>query len=1368
MTKLCMAALLTAAGHTAAVHADRVAWFPMDVQSGLNERVSGGHWDIQGNFAPMQISLDASRPAWRTDGYTSKAVAHLGNLVDGSEMSATVWVAPDTYPIIVHEHPTEEKSEIVSCLTDNSGFGFFLGRTGHYSFVTYVGGVRVEVESDRLLPLWEWTCLSGVVSDGKVRLYAGKTLVGEADAPGNVRVADSELFIARRNDGGDWPGVNVRTFNGGIGEIAVYSNAIGVDEMEDTMPALLNLPADHYKGNRMRAGFHGQPEMNWTNETHGLIYSGGLYHLFFQKTGSAPVMTHQHWGHIVSEDLMHWRDTRPALAPGESYDIKGCWSGCVAIDRALNGGAPTIFYTGVDYAQPYLAMATATDATLANWEKSASNPIVTLKDGAESHFRDCFYFKGDDGCCYMITGTSKDGRAATMLHRLDGDSWTDLGYSWVSEDAGVDGNFAEMPNLVKLGDKWMMTTTALGSDQGVVCRYRLGSLDGGRFVPDEAYRLPRKVDILAERGFGLMSPSPSVDASGNVIAMGIVADKLPTHYNLSNGFAHLYSLPRVWTLSDGELAQAPHPMTETLRAEDAFGQYHAADVALNGTLSLENVRGRAAEIDARFTVGTSTFGINFFKNAKGRQATLSYNPATHELAVDFGGIKRWGQDEGNPNRFSAIIPADRAPREGEEFRLHLFLDRSILDIFAGDRYAASVRVFCEDDEADNIELFADGLTTVASVDAYLMDGGDHTAEPVAPKEFQLPANNGKVAFLKSSLGVSQQEQAALDFFRRTNPKGTVFETSDLSGLNTKKIDCLWIHIDRMGLEHGWEHLPAEFVAPEVVEAVQNYLEAGGNIYLTSHATQYAVAIGRLNSHYAPNEIATGEGGHGTDSWTVNPRIMQRYDHSSHAIYNDLEECDIFEWNEGTFGLLYGGGANIHREDHNCMWRLRDFHFSSEGDNRIEQFENATHSRVIGTWGQDNSDEFAGIIEFYPMQNADHEYGGTIIANGLAACQWYVEGENAYEQNLQLLTANTFTYLANPNKEEQPENPGGGEYVEPETPEIPESTGNVAMYIGASMAEVMNNEQEWGAVQLFQSLYPGATVIYGLPELINESETPYDCLWVHAERDHIGAGWQNVTGLNDEATIKALSEYLSNGGNLYLSKHAAQLVVALGRTDAAPTEFGNTDPNIILERPDHDEWQANIYANGEDWSEHTIFYQIPYIDVEHGKVIDLLGKGARHYDRNCMWKLNDFGGHDEFCRNHNARVLATWGHNGGQAWGGIIEFMPRTGTMNRAISQDRVEARKGTVVANGLAAYQIAPLQGSVNPYQDNINKLTSNILAYLSPVAEEDLSTGVAGVSTAEAPVRWFTLQGVEVVRPSAAGIYIRVCGKESHKVIVK
>ena len=53
------------------------------------------------------------------------------------------------------------------------------------------------------------------------------------------------------------------------------------------------------------------------NDPNGLCRWQGRWHLFYQ--GYPPEDPRQHWGHAVSDDLIHWRDLPYAIYPNPEY-----------------------------------------------------------------------------------------------------------------------------------------------------------------------------------------------------------------------------------------------------------------------------------------------------------------------------------------------------------------------------------------------------------------------------------------------------------------------------------------------------------------------------------------------------------------------------------------------------------------------------------------------------------------------------------------------------------------------------------------------------------------------------------------------------------------------------------------------------------------------------------------------------------------------------------------------------------------------------------------------------------------------------------------------------------------------------------------
>jgi fructan beta-fructosidase len=89
-----------------------------------------------------------------------------------------------------------------------------------------------------------------------------------------------------------------------------------------------------------RPQFHYSARRGWTNDVNGLLYSDGVYHLFYQHNPYGCSFGNLHWGHAISGDLVHWEEQPVALYPKRFGDWR--YSGCGFVDRQnslnLKGG----------------------------------------------------------------------------------------------------------------------------------------------------------------------------------------------------------------------------------------------------------------------------------------------------------------------------------------------------------------------------------------------------------------------------------------------------------------------------------------------------------------------------------------------------------------------------------------------------------------------------------------------------------------------------------------------------------------------------------------------------------------------------------------------------------------------------------------------------------------------------------------------------------------------------------------------------------------------------------------------------------------------------------------------------------------------
>ncbi len=710
----------------------QVVKFPMEVTPAgtIEETVSGTSSAVNGATAPV-VADGAKGKAWRLDGYSSYAKATIDPAkFDGQEqVTLSLWVAPESYPMMRIDEDGEWFTTIVgnqnAATSGDKGFAFTLGNRGTYGFSCYIKGFKVEITASEKLARYQWNHLVVTVdgTNGKcITMYNNGKQVAtkKTGATKGFNGGGSELYIGKAPAEQQSGYFHLNTFNGLIDDFEIYTG-IESDLINATCTDAPQLAysANRYAGDILRPAFHAMPSAGWTNETHGAVYYNGKYHVFFQKNPNGPYMARLNWGHITSTNLYAWQEERTAISPAESYDLKGCWSGCVFTDDELTGGKPNIFYTGVDYAKAMIAQAQPADDDLLVWNKMADNPVINGKPGGLSDdFRDCYVFRNGDNV-YMIVGTSKNGVGAATLHKYNKTTGTwsnnegDIFFS--GANASQAGTFWEMPNMTQMGDKWLFTVTPQNTASGVRTLYWTGTVNSdGTFKADS--NTPKTVEMagFTKDGYGLLSPT-IFKKDDKVLMLGIVPDKLASEHNYKLGYAHTYSLPREIALdANGNLVQKPYSGLTAMRTAASFEK---TDITLNGSQDLSPVEGRSMEMSATFTAGSSDFGFTFFGDGS-KQATLTYSPATGSVRLDASGISRIVQD----NAFGGVYQQTvGAVASGNEVKLTAYVDHSIVDIFVNDTYAASVRVFPTDESAVKATAFASGETKVKSLKAYILD-----------------------------------------------------------------------------------------------------------------------------------------------------------------------------------------------------------------------------------------------------------------------------------------------------------------------------------------------------------------------------------------------------------------------------------------------------------------------------------------------------------------------------------------------------------------------------------------------------------------------------------------------------------------------
>ena len=300
------------------------------------------------------------------------------------------------------------------------------------------------------------------------------------------------------------------------------------------------------------------------NDPNGLIRWHGHYHLFYQYNPAGtdgPGQACIHWGHAVSDDLVHWRDLPLALAPTVgSPDEDGCWSGC-AVDH---DGVPTIVYSGNRQGRQRTCLARSHDDLL-TWEKDPRNPViaewpagldlVACRDPAV--WRD-----GDEWYQLLGAGIRGTGGAALLYRSHDLVTWEYLHPLLTGERARIApvdlGTMWECPGLVSLSGRSLFFCSPEDERRPYRPVAFTGDVVDLRFAPERA--------SVLDHGNSFYAPQATIDEGGRRLLWGWLREARDAEAQRAAGWSGVMSLPRVLSLlPDGALGVEPAAELTALR-----------------------------------------------------------------------------------------------------------------------------------------------------------------------------------------------------------------------------------------------------------------------------------------------------------------------------------------------------------------------------------------------------------------------------------------------------------------------------------------------------------------------------------------------------------------------------------------------------------------------------------------------------------------------------------------------------------------------------------------------------------------------------------------------------------------------------------
>lgn len=451
-----------------------------------------------------------------------------------------------------------------------------------------------------------------------------------------------------------------------------------------------------------RPAYHFSPPKAWMNDPNGLVYYKGVYHLFYQYYPDGNTWGPMHWGHAVSNDLVHWQDRPIALAPDAHGFI---FSGSAVVDWKNSSGLGTkdnpplvaIFtYHNDNYKQAGLlqhqnqGIAYSTDGGQ-TWMKYKGNPVL-LAPVDKPDFRDPKVRWNEASKSWIMTLAVGDH---TEIYRSrDLKKWKYL--SRFGEGLGAHGGVWECPDLfpIKVAEtgatKWVLLQSLNpgGPNGGSATQYFVGDFDGKAFKLDPKFddqlkaKGPHWIDWGSDNYAGVTwSDIPKSD--GRVLTIGWMNNWDYGQVVPTTVWRSAMTLPRELTLHADSTGYSlrSQPAAEIARIKGK--SYEVPAQAVSGSLQApvppEIVTQSETELEFPLPAqGTKAYME--FSNDKGDVYQVGYDGLTGKY---FSDRRKSGVTDFSDKFANAVHTAPRN-FQSETMKMRLFMDHDSVEMFADD------------------------------------------------------------------------------------------------------------------------------------------------------------------------------------------------------------------------------------------------------------------------------------------------------------------------------------------------------------------------------------------------------------------------------------------------------------------------------------------------------------------------------------------------------------------------------------------------------------------------------------------------------------------------------------------------------------